>query len=90
MLFELLIHVASFGADQLSFGTTLPPSSSIVDFTDAWMSGHSVEGSSGSESEEAAASWSSSLLEKIPLSESDQRVLWGTSSGGSKMPSAWR
>lgn len=42
------IHVASLGADQLSFGTTLPPSSSIVSWIFSWMSCHGSEGSSSS------------------------------------------
>lgn len=57
ILFVALIHVASLGADQLSLGTTLPPSSAMVDFNFWWISGHRVEGSvSGSESESESES----------------------------------
>lgn len=41
MLFVALIQVASFGADQFSLGVTLPPSSRMVRWIMAWMSGHS-------------------------------------------------
>lgn len=40
MLFVALIHVASFGADQLSLGTTFPPNSAMVENIASWISGH--------------------------------------------------
>ena len=45
MLFVADIHVASFGADQFSFGTTEPASSAIVLLIVACTSGHERDGS---------------------------------------------
>ena len=45
MLFVAFIHVASFGADQFSFGSTEPPSSAIAVWIREWISGQRVEGS---------------------------------------------
>jgi len=42
----MLIHVASFGADQLSFGETRPPSSEIVVIICWWIDEKAREGSS--------------------------------------------
>ena len=39
------IHVASLGADQLSFGKTLPPRSEIVLRIREWVSGKRRDGS---------------------------------------------
>lgn len=46
----MLIHVASFGEDQLSFGATSPPSSAIVSLIFWCISGNLREGSSSSSS----------------------------------------
>ena len=40
-----LIHVASLGADQFSFGKTFPPSEEIVVVIREWVSGKRREGS---------------------------------------------
>ena len=45
MLLVADIHVASFGADQFSLGTTEPPSSAMVLAIAVCMSGHAYEGS---------------------------------------------
>src|SRR2546421_8322142 len=85
MLFVAFIQVASFGADQFSFGATLPPNSLIVSLMVLWISRKSSAGS-GSSSSDAKES-----LEKTPLSESSMVVLFGRgSSGGMIMPSARR
>ncbi len=53
LFFFMLIHVASFGADQFNFGATRPPSSEIVSLMAWWMAGKESEGSgSGSSSQE--------------------------------------
>ena len=83
MLFVAAIHVASFGADQFSFGTIDPPSSAIVEAILAWMSGHSEDGSELELEEEVEEA-----EEKTPLSverEGDKR-----GEGGRMMPSARR
>ena len=93
MLLVALIHVASFGADQLSLGTTLPPSSVMVDFIFWWISGQSVEGSvSGSESESASEAVGVEVEENIPLSVSvkEKSISELSSSGGRMMPSERR
>lgn len=52
MLLVAFIHVASLGADQFSFGHTLPPNSAIVDVIFEWISGQRRDGSGGSSSED--------------------------------------
>ncbi len=93
MLLVALIHVASLGADQLSLGTTLPPSLVMVDFIFWWSSGHSVEGSvSGSESESVSEAVGVEVEENIPLSVSveEKSILELSSSGGRMIPSERR
>lgn len=93
ILFVALIHVASFGADQLSLGTTFPPSSAMVEKIASWISGHSSEGSSSSSSEEEEEEpVGVELAEKMPLSVSvEARGSMGVGvSGGRIMPSARR
>jgi hypothetical protein len=85
MLFVALIHVASFGALQFSFGATLPPNSSMVRSIDSWVSRQLALTSTVSSS-------SPSLLsapEKMPLSLSDH-VAVSPSSEGRMMPSERR
>lgn len=93
MLFVAFMNVASLGADQLSFGTTLPPSSVMVDFIFWWSSGHCAEGSlSGSESESASEAVGVEVEEKMPLSVSveEKSMLGSSSSGGTMIPSERR
>jgi len=56
LFFFMLIHVASFGADQFSFGATRPPSSTIVSLIFSWMAENASDGSgSGSVSQPSLA-----------------------------------
>lgn len=86
MLFVAAIHVASLGADQFSFGVTLPPSSSMVSLIFWWTSRNWIEGS-----RRASSSSESSSAENIPLSVSVRLACWSESlSGGRTMPSSRR
>lgn len=94
MLFVALIHVASLGADQLSLGTTFPPSSAMVANIASWIPGHSREGSESSSSPLSSSDEpvGVELAEKMPLSVSvEVRGSAGEGfSGGRIMPSARR
>ncbi len=93
MLLVAFMKVASLGADQLSLGTTLPPSSAMVDLIFWWRSGHCVEGSlSGSVSESESEAVGVEVEEKMPLSVSveEKSMLGSSSSGGTMMPSERR
>lgn len=88
MLLVAEIHVASLGADQLSFGTTFPPSSAMIDFTFRWISSQASDGSICSSSSESYAV-DDEADEKIPLSVS-VREGSSLSSEGRTMPSERR
>ena len=93
MLFVAFMKVASLGADQLSLGTTFPPSSAMVALIFWWSSGHWVEGSGlGSMSESESEPTGVEVEEKIPLSVSveEKSMLGSFSSGGRMMPSERR
>ena len=68
MLFVAAIHVASLGADQLSFGYTDPFNSAIVSLIFLCMSIHAKDGSGSSFSE--SESTGEVEEEKMPLSVS--------------------
>ena len=81
------------GADQLSLGTTFPPSSAMVAFIFWWSSGHWVEGLGlGSVSEPESEPVGVEVEEKMPLSVSveEKSMLRSSSSGGRIMPSERR
>lgn len=87
MLFAF-IHVASLGADQFSFGMTLPPKVSIVFCTAVWMFLQPAATSTCSSSSEFCPL--SSEAEKMPLSSDHSGSALGSSSSGRMMPSARR
>ena len=89
MLFVADIHVASFGADQLSLGTTEPPSSAIVLLMAAWTSGHERDGS-GVSSPCSSSSFGPESFEDSQLSESTSRDREAGEDEGRTMPSERR
>ena len=87
MLLVADIHVASFGADQLSLGTTEPPSSAMVAFTSWWTSSHCNAGSDSSVSESASEGVEHDENMPLSVSISERNAV---SSVGRIMPSARR
>lgn len=64
--------MASFGADQLSFGTTEPPSSAIVALI---LSCNSVQSAEGSNSSSAVSAVVEAESDRVILSLSSGKVL---------------
>ena len=87
MLFVAEIHVASRGADQLSFGATRPPRAAMVAVICEWRSGKARVGSAGVEEVEDVGDGGA---EKIPESVSLRSGEEEGGEGGRRMPSERR